>query len=475
MSKASATAEKSIGVMTGGGAGSMSKVAADWTRAQSHVDPVFAAQTRQQQAVEKAYRASAAAVSLGVTTVDQAAKVVQATSDRYGALVTKAQQAAESQTTFGKATSGISGQLVGMAAGFGPIGIALSGMGPLGLAAAAGLGAVGAAMSYVESESERMGQKAIEVRKFTDVTGLAVDQISALKRVGASFGVDGDSLQSSFSRLTAGLDDAHRASGALFDDVQRVSGGLAIQLKDSNTTAEGINALAKAYAAAGDSASKAALARAAFGKGGASSGPVLDAIASAGGIENLSNKTKELNDATTAQTKRWAEMQAQIDISTKSAKNILASIFTEDGLNKALQAALLMERVARAAKDAAEKRQGLSFLQNLAVTAASTSDTAQTEAGARVLEEVTDKFAALQRVAKGIGSNLAVDKTAIDSWTQLADAFRNILTPAQEVEKSLTKLRNDAAADAKIAGSKVGQLGSAAPRKRPASPLKEAA
>jgi hypothetical protein len=168
-------------------------------------------------------------------------------------------------------------------------------------------------------------------------------------------------------------------------------------------------------------------------------------------------------------------MQAQIDISTKSAKNILASIFTEDGLNKALQAALLMERVARAAKDAAEKRQGLSFLQNLAVTAASTSDTAQTEAGARVLEEVTDKFAALQRVAKGIGSNLAVDKTAIDSWTQLADAFRNILTPAQEVEKSLTKLRNDAAADAKIAGSKVGQLGSAAPRKRPASPLKEAA
>ena len=45
------------------------------------------------------------------------------------------------------------------------------------------------------------GQKAIDVRLFAEATGLTVNQISALKRAGADFGLTGDSLATTMERL----------------------------------------------------------------------------------------------------------------------------------------------------------------------------------------------------------------------------------------------------------------------------------
>lgn len=443
-------------------ASSFEKAQARWTASLAATDPVIKAQIAMERELAKQRAAGSDAVRLGIATQDAAAAQLDRVRQKHEALIQTLKTGEFAQTAFGRATSGVSGQLIGLSAGAGPVGVFLSSLGPWGLVAAAGLGAVGAALNYVSEESERMGQKSIEVERFSRVTGLAASEIGSLKRAGASFGITGDEITSSFQRLTVNLTDARRASGDLFDQTQLLGGGLADELRNADTEQKGIMALAKAYHFAADEGQRAAIAKAAFGKAGVGQGPVLETIFNAGGIENLSNKTKELNDATSAQTKRWAEMQAQIDILNKSAKNIMASIFTEDGLNKALAVAQYMERIARSAKEAAQQREGLSFFQNLAVTLAKTSDVGQSDEGSKILEETTNKFAALQRIAKGLGSNLAVDQKSIDSWVQLGDALRGVLTPAEQTKKTLKDAQDAAAADTKLYSERISVLGSAA-------------
>src|SRR6185369_7745453 len=145
-----------------------------------------------------------------------------------------------------------SGQLIALSAGAGPVGTFLSALGPWGMAGAVGLGAVAAALHYVSEESSRMGAKAIELQAFKEVTGLTIAQIAALRNAGSDLGVEGDTITSKFEKLTAGLNEARRASGQLYDDVRTVNAALADELQRSTTTAQGIDVLAKAYQQAGD-------------------------------------------------------------------------------------------------------------------------------------------------------------------------------------------------------------------------------
>jgi hypothetical protein len=436
-----------------------------WKRVQAANDPIFAAQVKAQAEIDKAFFAGTRAVALGITTQEKFGAEMLKTAARMDATVVAAQKATNAHTVLGKATSGLQGQMALLAGGAGPISTFLAGIGPFGFAAAIGLTLVEGALHHVNEEATRMGQKSIEVRKFADVTGLTIEQIGSLKRAGAEFGVDGDSITTSFERLTGSLTDVRRASGPLFDDIQRVNGGLAIELTQTTTTAQGINVLAKAYHAAGDEAQKASIARAVFGRGGLANGPVLDTIANAGGIENLSNKTKELNDSTSAEVKLWAELQAKIDETNKRGKNILASIFTEEGLRAQLAVAEYMERIARAAKDLAAQREGLSWMQNFFTELARQSDAA---GDGSVIEEITPRFAANQRLMKGlsngkeIGDKVGLDGKDIKPWQDLSDAFKGVKTDAEKTAIALKEAQDAAASDSKITRELLGLLGSAA-------------
>jgi hypothetical protein len=389
----------------------------------------------------------------GLISTARHAELMASATQKYG-------QASTASKALQAATSGVSGQLIALSAGAGPVGVFLSALGPWGIAAAAALGLVGAAFHFVAEESARMGTKAIELNQFKEVTGLTIAQIGALRHSGAELGIAGDTVSGSFGRLTSQLTEARRASGSLYDDVRLVSGGLANELQNTTDTAGGINALAKAYQQAGDQAQKASIARAVFGRGGAGLGPVLGAIADAGGIDELAKHTKLLGEAMDAQNARWAKMQAQIEETNKRAKNILATVFTEEGLKAALLAAEYMERMAKAAAEVAQQREGLSWFQKFF------ADAAKLTAGEHgidpaVIDQQMATFAARQRLAQG-GQGFAANKGDIDSWGQLSDKLRGIKTPAEEAAQSMKKLQDDAAASAKVERDRIGLLGAAA-------------
>jgi hypothetical protein len=419
-----------------------------WAASLGKTDPVIRAQIKMQDELAKQQVVGNRAVELGIAT--QAAAEMQLAKVRaeHEKGITKLREqngqltaSERAYSGLSKVLGGVSGQLIAMSAGAGPVGVFLSALGPWGIAASVGLGALGAAFAYVKEESSRMGAKAIELRQFADVTGLTIEQVKLLRREGAQTGVEGDTVASSFQRLTANLDDTRRASGALYDDVRRIDGGLAEQLRTTSSTADAISVLANAYKNAGDEAQKAAIARAAFGRGGTVLGPVLNSIADAGGLDRMSKSTDELSKKTDEQTRRWAQMSAQITDTEKRAKNILASIFTDEGLRLQLLAAQQMERMAKAAKDLAEARKGMSFVDKfISMSAEGGNPDAQVAARSRGIDADTitrqQEFnraveateAAYDKAEPKIRATAATIRTAQDGAAAAASEYRNMVS-----------------------------------------------
>lgn len=438
-----------------------------WTASLGATDPVIKGQIAMETALARQRNIGADAVRLGIATQESANvqldRVKQKHEANIAAIKEETGQLTAGERTlsaFGKATSGVSGQLIALSAGAGPVGVFLSALGPWGLAAAVGIGAVATAFGFVAEESARMGAKAVDLRVFADVTGLAIGQIAALRNAGAEAGVAGDTVASSFERMTANLTAARRASGTLFDEIRLVNSGLADQLRSSTTTVQGIDSIAAAYHQAGDDAQRASIARAAFGKAGASLGPVLDKIAIAGGVEQLA-QLKQVGEQTDAQTRRWADMQTKIDETNKQAKNILAGIFTEEGLKAALLAAEAAKQMALALRDIASQKEGLNWLQRMMADWARASAVASGADPAAAMAPFA-KTAAMNRLQQGQGTKVGVDQKDIDSWLKLEDAIRGILTPAEQAKKTLEEQQNLAAGDAKLEKERIGLLGSAA-------------
>lgn len=430
-----------------------------WNQSLASTDPIYKAMLAQQQALTRQQGIGDNAVRLGIATQAQAGAQLDAVRAKYQQNVDAAGNAATAQTLFGKATSGVSAQLVAMAAGAGPVGVFLSALGPWGIAAAVGLGVASTAFGYVKDESARMGQAAIALQQFKDVTGLTVGEIGALRDIGSSLGIEGDKITSSFERLTSGLADAHRASGTLYTDVRQVSGSLADQLQQSTSTADAINILARAYQGAGDASAKAAIARAAFGgRGGAALGPVLGQVADSGSVQDLAAKMSALQAQTDAETKRWAEMQAQIDETRKRSANILASIITDQGLQAQKTAADEMERMARAAKamfdqgarssEFAQQMQGLTMTQRRRISRAGQS---AADAGASP-DDVARQTAAMAAQMKASPDTMKLAQTLDDVTT----AANKMAASTDDVTTSLQHMRDNAAA----AATKANELGS---------------
>jgi hypothetical protein len=422
---------------------------------QRSLDANWRSSTQYGKAVSDLERAHAQ----GLTTLDRHNQLMGLAADKYG-------QASTTSKAFAAATTGVSAQLIALSAGAGPVGVFLAALGPWGIAAAVGLGAVAAAFNYVAEESARMGQKSIDLQQFAAVTGLTVSQIAALRAEGAELGIAGDKITMSFERMTGQLAEAHRANGTLYEDVRKINVGLADELRQTTTTADAINVLARAYKQAGDDATKAQIARAAFGgRGGQALGPVLGQIADAGSLGVLSDKMRSLNDATDVETKHWAQMQAQIDETNKRAKNILASIFTEEGLQMQLAAAQVMERIARAAKSIADQQQGLTAAQRFMVDQTRTGGVDTSGVGV-TMPAGNDADAAMMAARFRLGNQLSagvkLSPADIQAWNQLGDAFAGVGTKGKALDKTLLDLQNEAAAAAKQTSELNAFLGSGA-------------
>jgi hypothetical protein len=160
------------------------------------------------------------------------------------------------------------------------------------------------------------------------------------------------------SRFTAQLNDVHQATGGLYDQIVKVNPAIADQMVRTRDNATEWNLLAKAYALA-DTNQRAAIANAAFGRGNIGTGRVLLATDAAGGLGGLAaSQTGVLTDE---QIKRFAELKSKIEETNRTAKDLMASIWTDEVLTRELQAAERFERIAKAAKDLAGQQSGMGF------------------------------------------------------------------------------------------------------------------
>lgn len=245
----------------------------------------------------------------------------------------------------------VKSRLVGLAVPLGPVGSALIGMGPAGLVAAAGLGAVIAAVGKLNDVANELAAKSQKLLVFKEVTGLTTDEIQGLTDKTQKYGKSQDETTTAIERATVAWDQLRNGQGAAFDQIRKIDPALLEQLAGAKSTAEALNILATAYKRAGDEAQRAAIARAFFGKGNTSTGAaILGGIADSGSVAQLAAEAKAAGGTLDKDLiPKLRDMKVQIDEIKDRTKNIWGTAFAENQLQAQKEAAELMERIARAA------------------------------------------------------------------------------------------------------------------------------
>jgi len=277
---------------------------------------------------------------------DRANEVLAAASERF----TQAHSAAGALNAVLDAGRGAA---LGYAAGIGPIGAVLGSFGPWGIAAAAGIGLVVNALDYMSEGAKRAGDEASHLKQFSDVTGLTVTQVRGVTQAGAELGIGTDQVSSSLEKFTFQLDAARKYGGPLYDEIRDINGGLAVQIASTRSSSDALDLLARAYNSTTDATTKAALARAAFGKGGATSGVLLGAIDDAGGVDAYSSSVQKAIGVTDEWNKRTAALRNENKSLESDLALIKASIYTEDTLERQKRFLQTEIEIAKAVRDAA--------------------------------------------------------------------------------------------------------------------------
>ncbi|MDB5531758.1 MAG: hypothetical protein JWO28_73, partial [Hyphomicrobiales bacterium] len=387
--------------------------------------------------------------------VDQGRISQAAAAAEIANIQAKLGQLSNTQKATGVATQNLQFQMASLAGGMGLFGQVLSMLGPWGFAAAVGFGAISAAINHMESEAARMADKANEMRSFAETTGLSITQLKALGRAGAEFGVRTDTIAAAVDKFTVSMEDARQKTGTLYDAVRQIDGGLANELAGAKTTAQAWDVLGRARAAASDQ-SKNALSKAAFGKGGLDVGLVLDATEQSGGLDVIINRQQKLNGLTDDQIKKWGITKTQIDETQKRTANLMASTYTQEVLDRQLQAALLEERITRAIiAGTAERQKSVSGQYDALGNYTPGATAPQTP-----IEAATSSLAA------GLNAGQKPDLSGYDAQRKAIEA----VTAAVKSGIDEDKARRDAAiGDANQTKERVAYLGSAATAEERAS------
>lgn len=243
----------------------------------------------------------------------------------------------------------LQGRAAGMSQALGPAGTLLRALGPIGLGVAAGLGAAALALRGMVGAANRLAGEAARIREFGENVGLSAEQIQVLGIAGARTGVEFDKIKTSIDRFTVSLEELRRGQGQALEQIQRINPALAEELARTRDTAAAIDVLARAWARA-DIAQRNALARAVFGGSGIDMGRVLAQVAGAGGLGPLAAELQPSVVLTQQQVERFEELKNKIEETRKRARDLSASMFTEEMLQRQLQWAELMERGALALK-----------------------------------------------------------------------------------------------------------------------------
>lgn len=403
-----------------------------------------------QQDYQKIQTQVNAAVAQNPALQERANAVLAAASSRFD-------QATTAQKAFATATSGVSGQLIALSAGAGPVGVFLSALGPLGLAASIGIGAVTAAFAHMKEEAGRVGDKSVEVKKFADVTGLSIEQIRGLGKVGKEFGVGSDELATSVERFTVNLEAARRGSGDLYEKIRAINPALANELAGSRSTAEGWDAYAQALKRAndaGDVAQRNALARAGFGKGGLETGLVAARSADLGGVDVIAAKTRQASGITGEWVEKTAQLRRENEQIEKQIADMKANAYAQEVLERQNQFLKAQRQITQEMLKAGEG----GFIGRLAQLVAPYELAGKNKPSPE--DSLTEKQKAQVAADRASGHDVKVTDTEI--ITTLKSQTKDAIAPIDELRNALAK----SAADIGAASSALGQYGSQADKVR---------
>ncbi len=313
-------------------------------------------QYRSQQQLAKGQSVLTSALNQGVISVATHAQMMDLLNAKYG-------QASPLQQAFTNSLRGVETQMVALSAGMGPVGVLLAGFGPWGLAAAAGIGLITSAINYLVDEANRMGDVASQLRNVSEATGLSTDSLQKLELTGASLGLTNQQVTQSFSMFEVQLGSLRDGTGRLYTELMRVNPALVTQVASTRDATAAWNLLAQAYVQA-DQQQQALIAHAAAGgrQGVASAGNLLAATAASGGIQSLPAPASLLS---AEQIDQWSKLREQIQATNQITKDLMASTWTSETLDRELKAAQYAERAAAAIKDMADQHSKMSWLESL--------------------------------------------------------------------------------------------------------------
>jgi hypothetical protein len=428
-----------------------------WVQSLGATDPVIRAQIRMKDDLAKQEGINTRAVQLGIATTDAAKAQMDAVRQKHEGIIQTIREQTGQLTTnekawqgFKNATSGVSGQLIALSAGAGPVGVFLSALGPWGVAAAVGIGAVSSAINHMISEANRMGDGSIAMRRLSETTDLSITQLKALGRSGAEFGVGTDAIGASVEKFTINMEQARKGTGDLYNAVRMIDRGLADELSATTTTAQAWDVLAKARAAASDQ-SKNALSKAAFNKGGLETGLVLDVTNAAGGLDAIIARQQKINGLDDDAIKKWGITKVQIEEAQKRTANLMAATYTQDVLDRMLQAAQLEERIARSVMESTKTRAGAGKWYDVGDTTIYGNDESF----------VTDTPA--DRAKKNLGGGLAADqKPDLSGYEAQRKAIEGVTDAQKKQKDSRQEEINAAIKQVNTGKEELGYLGSAA-------------
>jgi hypothetical protein len=282
---------------------------------------------RSQNQIEKATRIATAALQQGVITQDEHAKRLTLINQKYGEQ--SSQQRAASivlqdwQSKLSAATSAT-----------GTYGAAFAALGPTALAVTAAFGAALLAVNAMSAGAHELAEKAQELRRFAEITGLTTAQVQALRSEASKFGVTSDEAQTAIQNFTARFNELRLGQGELLTQIRRVNPALAEQMQTTTNAADALTLFSQALAKTDDVFQRNALVRAAGGRGGISSAAFLSSI-------NVDQITAAYINAGKGLDENLIKKIAQLDIDIKktsaAAKQNIESIFAQPVLEGELQ------------------------------------------------------------------------------------------------------------------------------------------
>src|SRR5262245_36073947 len=181
-----------------------------------------------------------AAVAQNPALMERGNAILAEAASRYGQLSRTQQIYAEAQGAINAQAQAFAGQLGGM-------GQALGSIGTVGLAAAAGIGAVVTAFKAASDQAHDLGQKAVDLKKFSDVTGFSTNQVQALRIEAGKLGISSEDAESAMQRFTISFEELRQGGGRALEVLRRYKPDIADQMQQTESAARAVSLLSQAF------------------------------------------------------------------------------------------------------------------------------------------------------------------------------------------------------------------------------------